>query len=660
MTISSQARTAGPFACNGSTTVFPFAFKVFSASDVAVVLRTDATGVETTLVLTVDYTVSLNANQDTNPGGSVTTVGAYAAGITLTLTSKVQYLQPTDLTNQGGFYPKVITTALDRLTIFSQQLLNIATRSLRFPISDGNLDGTLPGKDQRKGKVLAFHETTGLPVSGPSIADTSTVAGNTAAIATVAANIADVNTVADYAVDVANFNATYQGAKAADPTTRNDGSPLQEGDLYFNTNTDRLRVFTGSSWSEGNAGSVAVQRFTGDGTTVSFQLNTAPDNENVVQVFIGGVYQSKTEYDLTGAGSDILTFTAAPPAGAAIEVVTFSVLPLGVVDASQVRMPGGGTLDQAGVVEGNAGKRHFTIGAIPRCNSSGVFELINDSVHNPLNVTSVTQPDQYTIRINYAKTATKINSFIAAPDAELAPFGVVCGGDVGTSYANIQAYAPLNFIADNNSPNPSIVLNDLWAPSIATGSMTAVRVNSSTLRVTHPPTFNNEAPAVTLVNANNLFDFVASYGPTQIDVLCVGDAAGYVSYSGSTWSQAFSPNASAPTLTWTAGNTLRVDHNQSYNSLVVPQVTGHGGGVIPQVTNIGATFFEVSFYDYAGVKITSQSAAMQFWYRLNLRVPCAWPSGNIVSVQRGMVRVPSYNFKGVTGNNLWVCGTFEE
>ena len=314
---------------------------------------------------------------------------------------------------------------------------------------------------------------------------------------------------------------------------------------------------------------------------------------------------------------------------------------------------------QIGNIRGNDLKKHFSIGAIPRCNSSGVFELINDAVHNPMNVTSVTQPDQYTIRINYAKTATKINTFIAAPDAELAPFGVVCGGDVGTSFANIQAYAPLNFIADNNSPNPSIVLNNLWQPSIGVASMVVTRVNSATLRVTHPPTFNNEAPAVTTINANNLFDFVASYGPTQIDVTCVGDAAGFLSYNGSAWVQSNSPNASAPTLTWTASSTLRVDHNQSYNSIVVPQVTGQGGALIPQVTNIGATFFEVSFYDYAGVKVTTQATTMQLWYRLNLKVPCAWPAGNIVSVQRGMVHVPSYNFKGVTGNNLWVYGDFE-
>lgn len=315
---------------------------------------------------------------------------------------------------------------------------------------------------------------------------------------------------------------------------------------------------------------------------------------------------------------------------------------------------------QLGNIKGNDATAHFSIGAIPRCNASGVFELIDDSAHNPMNVASVTQPDQYTIRINYGRTASKINSFIAAPDAELAPYGVVCGGDVGTSFANIQAYAPLDFIADNNSPNPSIVLNDLWSPSISTASIVVSRLSASTLRVTHPPTAQSANPVVTPVNSSRPSEYVVSFGSTQVDVVCVGNAKGYISYSGSAWSQAFGDNVTAPTLTWTGSNTLKVDHGIAYGGSVVPNLTPQGGTYNPVVVNYGSTFFEVAFYDYAGTKATSQNSNMTFWYTLDsLKVPCNWPAGNIVSVQRGMVHVPSYNFKGVTGNNLWVSGDFE-
>lgn len=134
MTIFSTNRKAGPYVGNDVTVAFPFSFKVFNASDLYVV-RADSTGAETVLTLTTDYTVSLNADQNANPGGTINLPVALASGRTLTVTSSLEYLQPTDLTNNGGFYPKVITNALDRLTIFCQQLYEQIGRSLKLAIS---------------------------------------------------------------------------------------------------------------------------------------------------------------------------------------------------------------------------------------------------------------------------------------------------------------------------------------------------------------------------------------------------------------------------------------------------------------------------------------------------------------------------------------------
>lgn len=134
MSISSTNRKAGPYSCNGATVAFPFAFKVFAAADVRVVL-TDADGVEIDLVLGSGYTVTLNSDQDTSPGGTVTTVATYATGYLVTLTSQLQNLQPVVLTNAGGFYPRVINDALDRVTILVQQLAEAVARSLKTAIS---------------------------------------------------------------------------------------------------------------------------------------------------------------------------------------------------------------------------------------------------------------------------------------------------------------------------------------------------------------------------------------------------------------------------------------------------------------------------------------------------------------------------------------------
>lgn len=165
MTISSTTRVAGPYIGNGTASVFAFTFKVFSASDLSVIRTVTATGVDSTLSLNSDYTVTLNGNQNTNPGGSVTlSAGALATGLTLTITSDIANLQPTDLTNQGGFYPEVITDSLDRATIQIQQMDDGTTRSLKAPVTDPlPLNMTLPNIAQRSGKFLTF-DGAGQPI----------------------------------------------------------------------------------------------------------------------------------------------------------------------------------------------------------------------------------------------------------------------------------------------------------------------------------------------------------------------------------------------------------------------------------------------------------------------------------------------------------------
>lgn len=134
MSISSTTRKAGPYTGNAVTTAFPFNFKVFATTDV-VVTRTDLSAVETTLTLTTDYTVSLNANQDSNPGGTVTLVTVPPAGYLVTISSAVPALQGNTFTNNGGWYPAVMNDELDRLTILSQQNAEKVSRAVLVPIS---------------------------------------------------------------------------------------------------------------------------------------------------------------------------------------------------------------------------------------------------------------------------------------------------------------------------------------------------------------------------------------------------------------------------------------------------------------------------------------------------------------------------------------------
>ncbi len=185
MSISSTTRKAGSYTGNGSTTQFPFSFKVFSASDVLVV-RTDPVGAESNLVLGTDYTVALNADQDANPGGTITATTAPATGYLITATSQVQNLQPVTLTNQGAFYPKVINDAFDRLTILVQQVAEQVGRAVKVGISSS----TTPDQLIAQLNTNVSNAASSASAASTSASTASSAATNASNSATAAANSA--------------------------------------------------------------------------------------------------------------------------------------------------------------------------------------------------------------------------------------------------------------------------------------------------------------------------------------------------------------------------------------------------------------------------------------------------------------------------------------
>ena len=220
MTISSQTRKAGPFIGNGSTTAFPFTFKVFAASDL-VVTRANTTGTETVLTVSTDYTVTLNANQNTNPGGSITLTSPLASNFRLVITSAVPNLQPVDITNNGGFYPKVINDALDRLTILAQQNTLDNSRSVKVPVTSDVTGDQLTAQlfdardDAEVAAAAAASSQTAAANSATSAAGSATTATTQAgAASTSATNAASSATAAAGSASAAASSATNAATSA--------------------------------------------------------------------------------------------------------------------------------------------------------------------------------------------------------------------------------------------------------------------------------------------------------------------------------------------------------------------------------------------------------------------------------------------------------------
>jgi hypothetical protein len=153
MTVSSTSSRV-VYAGNGSTVVFPFAFRVNQPADL-VVVYSDATG--TDVVLSPSQYAASGFGQEA--GGSVTyplSGGPIATGTRLTIYRNVATTQPTSLSNQGALWPQVIEAALDRIVMIAQGFLDTASRTLRVGPTDTVTLNPLPKASQRANAVLGF------------------------------------------------------------------------------------------------------------------------------------------------------------------------------------------------------------------------------------------------------------------------------------------------------------------------------------------------------------------------------------------------------------------------------------------------------------------------------------------------------------------------
>lgn len=105
------------FTGNGGTTDFPFTFYVLDDSHLTVTV--DAV----VQVLGTDYTVTINADQSADPGGTVVFVSApTSAADGLVVTRVTPLTQETDYPTAGTFPAASHETALDKLTLIVQEL----------------------------------------------------------------------------------------------------------------------------------------------------------------------------------------------------------------------------------------------------------------------------------------------------------------------------------------------------------------------------------------------------------------------------------------------------------------------------------------------------------------------------------------------------------
>lgn len=140
MTITSTIKR-NQYLGDGTTTVFPYQFRIIQASDIKVIVTTS--GVDNVLQLNTDYTLS---GVNSPGGGNATLSVAPASGTTVTLVRNAEAIQPENYVENDAFPAESHELALDRVTTVSQTLVDRYLRTLRLPASTNlnDFDGELP------------------------------------------------------------------------------------------------------------------------------------------------------------------------------------------------------------------------------------------------------------------------------------------------------------------------------------------------------------------------------------------------------------------------------------------------------------------------------------------------------------------------------------
>jgi hypothetical protein len=179
MTVANQtARTSATGTATAGQAI-AYSFPANDSSDLIVMTRVTATGVEATLTETTDYTATVS-----DTGGTVTLVNALAATSTCHIIRDTPNTQALDLVTGGSFDAENVEEALDKVTRTAADNADRIARCIRMPETDAALDVELDNSVDRASNYLAFDASGNVTV-------VASVAPSTATISAFGATLVD-------------------------------------------------------------------------------------------------------------------------------------------------------------------------------------------------------------------------------------------------------------------------------------------------------------------------------------------------------------------------------------------------------------------------------------------------------------------------------------
>jgi hypothetical protein len=187
------------------------------------------------------------ATSETNAAASETTAGLSATAAATSATASAA--SAVDATNNGAAQ---VALAADQVTLAAAQVTLAETAKTGAELAETNAETA-----ESNAATSATNAATSATTASTGASTASTKASEAATSATNAATSATeaeaAKTGAEAARDSAlaaldSFDDRYLGVKTTDPTVDNDGDALVVGAIYFNSNTDLLYVYNGTTW----------------------------------------------------------------------------------------------------------------------------------------------------------------------------------------------------------------------------------------------------------------------------------------------------------------------------------------------------------------------------------------------------------------------------
>ena len=212
MAVGNILRLAGPFTGSGTTSL-PFGFKVFYPTDVYVAVANNDTETPSNLTYGTNYSVVINDDQDATPGGTVTLITPLEVNQIAVVGSAIPYTQETQMTNYNRFPPEIINTALDRIVIQIQQLVEQLGRVVKVPETSSSTPEQLISNlfTARNEAVEASQKAEASATTSKTYAEK--VLAFKSAIEAVSNYLTEVQTVAEKIADVATVSADMDSVR---------------------------------------------------------------------------------------------------------------------------------------------------------------------------------------------------------------------------------------------------------------------------------------------------------------------------------------------------------------------------------------------------------------------------------------------------------------